>query len=50
MASGVDGGHTLSYQALETKGVTLLGKFAGRVDSGRDRGVPGLSDPLAARG
>lgn len=32
LASGVHGGHTLSYQALEAKGVVLLGKLLGERD------------------
>jgi putative flavoprotein involved in K+ transport len=45
-ASGVNGGHDLHPRALQAKGVTLVGRFAGAED-GRLRFVDNLADSIA---
>lgn len=45
-ASGVNGGHDLHPRALQAKGVTLVGRFAGAED-GRLRFVDDLADSIA---
>ena len=45
-ASGVDGGHDLHPRALQAKGVTLVGRFAGAED-GQLRFVDDLAESIA---